>query len=178
MEFNASSMELRTDQVKLLREIDRRWMTFHCEKCNTVFGDGLSVCGEIKSMGCVLLLKVTKDIVVDDKKETEQKGDLAQCIYSFLSCRRCCSYVGRIIHSAPTRLANCRSVFLLHKPNLSCYLLNSSSMVKATSISFEIKPLRESMKEMMQKFEGMQKRMSHLKKEVCKSRFKHNLDHV
>uniref|UniRef100_A0A8C6UUX7 Mis18 domain-containing protein n=1 Tax=Neogobius melanostomus TaxID=47308 RepID=A0A8C6UUX7_9GOBI len=166
MEFNDSTMELRKDQVKELREIDRRWMTFHCEKCNTVFGDGLSVCGEVKSMGCILLLKVTKDIVIDDKKETELKGDLAQCMYSFLLCRCCRSFVGRIIHSSPTRLANCRSMFLLHKPSLCCYLLNSSSMVKATSISFELKPIGESMKEMMREFEGMYKQIIHLKKDV------------
>lgn len=174
MEFNDSFMEMRTDQVKQLREIDRRWITFHCEKCNTVFGDGLSVCGEIKSMGCILFLKVTKDIVIDDEKETVLKGDLAQCIYSFLSCRCCHSFVGRIIHCAPAKLANCRSMFLLHKPKLNCYLLNSSSMVKATSISFEVKPLRESMTEMMQKFEGMYKRMSHLK-EVSNSVYTDNV---
>ncbi|KAK7904574.1 hypothetical protein WMY93_017181 [Mugilogobius chulae] len=129
-------------------------MTFHCEKCNTVLGDGLSVCGEVKTMGCILLMKVTKDVVVSDKKETANKGDLAHCIYSFLSCRCCRSFVGRIIHSSPARFSNCRSMFLLHKPNISCYLLNSSSMVKATSVSFELKPLREKMKEMMQSFEA------------------------
>lgn len=177
MEFNDSLMELRKDQVKSLREIDRRWMTFHCEKCNTVFGDGLSVCGEIKPMGCITFLKVTQDIIINDKKETAQKGDLAQCIYSFLSCRRCRSLVGRIIHSAPARLANCRSMFLLHKPNLSCYFLNCSSMVKATSISFELKPFRESMKEMMQTFEGMCTRMSRLK-ELSDCSSKDTFDHV
>ncbi|XP_072314085.1 protein Mis18-beta [Eucyclogobius newberryi] len=167
MEFKDSLILHRSDHAKLLSDIDRRWITFHCEKCNTVLGDGLSVCGEVQTMGCILFMKVTKAVVISDKKETEQKGDLTHCIYSFLSCRCCRSFVGRIIHSAPARLSNCRSMFLLHKANISCYLLNSSSMVKATSISFEVNPLRESMKEMRHKFQAMYTQMSRFKEELA-----------
>uniref|UniRef100_A0AAV2JGF8 Protein yippee-like n=1 Tax=Knipowitschia caucasica TaxID=637954 RepID=A0AAV2JGF8_KNICA len=151
--------------------MDRQWMTFHCEKCNTVLGDGLSVCGEVKSINCIVLLKVTKDIVINDKKETGQKGDLAHCIYSVLSCRCCRSVVGRIIVSSSAQFSNYRSLFLLQKSKINCYLLDSTSLVKATSMSFDVKPLVESMKEMMLKFETIKSRITYVKQELANSTF-------
>ncbi|XP_033844578.2 protein Mis18-beta [Periophthalmus magnuspinnatus] len=168
MEFIDYSMVQRTDHVMFLSKIDRRWMTFHCETCNAVLGDGLSVCGEVKTMSSIVFLKVTKDVIIDEE-ETEDKEYLADCIYSFLSCRCCRSVVGKIIHSAPSRLSNCRSMFLLHKPSINCYLLNSSSVVKATSISFEVKPLGETIQEIMDKYGGMLKHKAHLKEEPTES---------
>lgn len=52
MEFNASVLAQCSDH----EETDKRWMTLHCLQCNILLGDGLSICGEIKTMDCIMCL--------------------------------------------------------------------------------------------------------------------------
>lgn len=163
MEFNASVLAQCSDH----EETDKRWMTLHCLQCNILLGDGLSICGEIKTMDCIMCLKVTNDVVVSDKMELGHTGDMAHCIYSSLLCRHCKSSVGKVVHAAPARLDTIRSMFLLHKPTINCYFLNSSSMVKASSMSFDVKPLGEEINKVRQLFEVQYKRMSHLKNKMA-----------
>ncbi|XP_044023392.1 protein Mis18-beta isoform X2 [Siniperca chuatsi] len=99
--------------------------------------------------------------------ESGHKGEMANCIYSSLKCRGCHSAVGKVIHSAPSRLAMARSIFLLYKANISCYILNSSSMVKASTLTFDLKPFRESMNEVRQQFEAQLDQMAHIKSRLA-----------
>ncbi|XP_070777215.1 protein Mis18-beta [Enoplosus armatus] len=149
------------------KEEHQQRTTLHCQQCNTVLGDSLGVCGEIKCMDSIMCLRVTSDVVIGDAIESGRKGEMANCIYSSLKCRGCRSAVGRVIHSAPARLAMARSIFLLYKANISCYILNSSSMVKASTLTFDLKSFRESMNEVRQQFEAQLDQMAHIKSRLA-----------
>ncbi|XP_074516372.1 protein Mis18-beta [Sebastes fasciatus] len=167
MEFEDSVLIQRTNDVKISTAEPNQRMTLHCQQCNTVLGDSFSVCGEVKCLDSIVCLKVTSDVVVGDAMESGHKGEMANCIYSSLKCRGCRCAVGKVIHSAPSRLAVVRSLFLLHKANISCYILNCCSMVKASSLTFDLKPLRESMNMVRQQFEEQLDQMSRIKSRLA-----------
>ncbi|KAM8914926.1 protein Mis18-beta [Spinachia spinachia] len=152
MEFDNSRMVQRTHAEKKAEHKQR--MTLHCQKCNVVWADSFGVCGEIKSMDFIVCLRVTNDVVISDALESGHRGEMAGCIYSCLKCRSCRCLVGKVIHSAASRLASVRSMFLLHKANTSCYMLNHSSMVTASSLTFDLKPIGERMNKMRKQFEA------------------------
>ncbi|XP_032355656.1 protein Mis18-beta [Etheostoma spectabile] len=155
MEFDESVLIQRTNAAKLATEAEaRQRMTLHCQQCNTVLGDSLGVCGEITCLDAIVCIRVTEDVVISDAVESGDKDVMANCIYSSLICRGCRWAVGKVIHSAPSRLATVRAMFLLYKANTSCYILNSCSMVKASTLTFDLKPLSESMNKVRQQFEG------------------------
>uniref|UniRef100_A0A096LRB1 Protein yippee-like n=3 Tax=Poecilia TaxID=8080 RepID=A0A096LRB1_POEFO len=144
----------RIDDLKTITTLEpEHLMTLHCVQCNTVLADSLGVCGELKCMDCVMCMRVTNDVVVSGALESVHKGEMANCICSNLKCRSCNSVVGKRIHAAPSHLVATRSVFLLNKAKMSCYILDSSSMVKASSLSFELKPLQETVDEVRQECE-------------------------
>uniref|UniRef100_A0A665VWR7 Protein yippee-like n=1 Tax=Echeneis naucrates TaxID=173247 RepID=A0A665VWR7_ECHNA len=144
MEYDDSVLIQRVDGLKPeIAATGGQLATLHCAQCCTVLGDSLSVCGEMRSLDSIICLKVTSDVLISDEKESGHKGEMANCIYSTLKCVGCCRIVGRVIDAAPSRLATIRSLFLLYKPNISCYVLNSRSMVKASEFSFAMKPIRE-----------------------------------
>uniref|UniRef100_A0A3B4ZLU7 Mis18 domain-containing protein n=1 Tax=Stegastes partitus TaxID=144197 RepID=A0A3B4ZLU7_9TELE len=118
-------------------------MTLHCQQCNRVLADSFCICGEIKCMDSIVCLsKLLRSVCLLFLL-------LFTCsIYSSLECRGCRSAVGKVVHSAPSRLAVIRSIFLLYKANISCYILNSSSMVKASTLTFDMKPLRKNIDEL------------------------------
>uniref|UniRef100_A0A3Q3WI19 Protein yippee-like n=1 Tax=Mola mola TaxID=94237 RepID=A0A3Q3WI19_MOLML len=92
-------------------------MTLHCQKCSTVLGDSLGVCGEMKRMDSIICLsKFTLSLNIQRITLTHRGWSF---IYSSLKCRSCRSTVGRVIHSAPSRLATVRSLFLLNKANIT-----------------------------------------------------------
>ncbi|XP_071353771.1 protein Mis18-beta isoform X2 [Trachinotus anak] len=168
MEYEDSFLTQRTDDVRLAPEAAHgQLVTLHCAQCSAVLGDSLGVCGEIKCMDSIMCLRVTSDVVIGDAKESGHKGEMARCIYSSLKCLGCRCAVGRVIHSAPSRLATIRSLFLLYKANISCYILNSSSMVKASTLTFDMKPLRENINEVRQQFEAQLDQMSRVKSRLA-----------
>ncbi|XP_039993785.1 protein Mis18-beta [Xiphias gladius] len=168
MEYDDSLLMQRIDDGKLAAEaVHGQQMTFHCAQCNTVLADSLGVCGEIERMDSIVCLRVTSDVVISDAMESGHKGEMGNCIYSSLKCRGCRCAVGKVIHSAPSCLATIRSLFLLYKANISCYILNSSSMVKASKLTFDLKPLRENMNEMRQHFEEQLDLMSRIKSRLA-----------
>uniref|UniRef100_A0A8C6L384 Mis18 domain-containing protein n=1 Tax=Nothobranchius furzeri TaxID=105023 RepID=A0A8C6L384_NOTFU len=135
MEFDDSVLNKRLNNMVITTDADdRQALTFHCQQCNTVLGDSFSVCGEVERLDSII-------------------SDLPFSIYSSLTCRTCQRSVGRIVHAAPSHLASVRNIFLLSKENISCYILNSSSMVKASTLSFHLKPLKEKMDEVRAKLE-------------------------
>uniref|UniRef100_A0AAQ4NWE3 Protein yippee-like n=1 Tax=Gasterosteus aculeatus aculeatus TaxID=481459 RepID=A0AAQ4NWE3_GASAC len=93
-------------------------MTLHCQQCSAVWGDSFSICGEVRSMDSIVCLSEFISLLGC------RGWNCTSCltIYSALKCRGCCCAVGKVIHSAPWRLASVRSMFLLHKANTSCIL--------------------------------------------------------
>ncbi|XP_071751613.1 protein Mis18-beta [Centroberyx gerrardi] len=165
MEYDGSFLMQFTNDIKRVIEVERKTRaTFHCEQCNTVLGDSLGVCGELRSMDSILCSRVTHDVLVSDEMESGLKEEMANCIYSSLRCSGCCCVVGAVIHSAPQHLAALRSLFLLYKANIRCYILNSSSMVKASTLTFDLKPIGESINELRQQFQVQFDQMSRIKK--------------
>ncbi|XP_051942511.1 protein Mis18-beta [Hippocampus zosterae] len=167
MEFNKTILTERDDgDAKLLEP--GRWATFHCRQCNTVLGDSLSVCGELKCLDSIILCGVTDNVEVSSEMECGNKGELANCIFSSLMCSECGCTVGKVVHAAPQHLAAARSLFLLQKMLVACYVLDTCSMMKASALSFEMKPLMESVNEVGRKFElyfdDMKSRLAEVRK--------------
>ncbi|XP_031165767.1 protein Mis18-beta [Sander lucioperca] len=168
MEFDESLLIQRTNAAKLGTEAEHKQrMTLHCQQCNTVLGDSLGVCGEITCVDAIVCIRVTDDVVISDAMESGHKDAMANCIYSSLTCRGCRCAVGKVIHSAPSRLATVRSMFLLYKANISCYILDCCSMVKASTLTFDVKPLSESMNKVRQQFEVQLDQMSRIKSRLA-----------
>ncbi|KAM4541115.1 protein Mis18-beta isoform 1-T1 [Fundulus diaphanus] len=154
MEFDESVIVKRSDDPKLLAEAElEHLMSLHCAKCNTILADSLGVCGEVKCIDSIMCTRVSDDVAVSDSLELVRKGEMANCVCSFLKCRSCNVVVGKVIHAAPPHLAVIRSIFLLYKGKLSCYILGGSSVVKASSLSFDMKPLSETISEARQELE-------------------------
>ncbi|TWW71723.1 protein Mis18-beta [Takifugu rubripes] len=152
MEFNRSILIKSASNMKA-REVTQRLLTLHCQHCHTVLGDSVDICGETKYLDSIICLKVTGDVVVcDPVTQPQEEGEMANCIYSPLKCGCCCSSVGKVIHSAPPCLSTLRSLFLLKKANISCYVLKSSSMVMASALQFSLKAVTKDMEEVKQEF--------------------------
>ncbi|XP_040925004.1 protein Mis18-beta isoform X2 [Betta splendens] len=155
MEYDESVLIKRSDGEPVTAAVDKP-MTFHCAKCNTLLADSFGVCGESKCLDSIACLRVTKDVVIADASKVGHKGELANCS---VKCCDCCSTVGKVILSAPSHLAALRSLVLLCKANLNCYILDSSSMVKASTLTFDLKPLRDDIDMVMQQFEAKMDQM-------------------
>ncbi|XP_077416215.1 protein Mis18-beta [Vanacampus margaritifer] len=155
MEFNKTFLRERDDDeygdAELLKR--GRWATLHCKQCNTVLGDSLAVCGELKCLDSIMSCRVSGNVEVSSEMECGYTGQLANCIFSSLLCGDCGCAVGKVVHAAPPRLTAVRSLFLLHKAHVTCYVLDSSSMVNASAMSFEMEPLMKSISEVRQHFE-------------------------
>ncbi|XP_077394769.1 protein Mis18-beta [Festucalex cinctus] len=129
------------------------WATLHCKQCNTVLGDSLAVCGELTCLDSIICCRVTNNVEVSSEMECGKKGQLANCIFSALLCSDCGCTVGKVVHAAPPRMAAVRSLFLLYKAHVTCYVLDRCSMVNASAMSFEMEPLMKSINEVKQHFE-------------------------
>ncbi|KAK1791271.1 hypothetical protein P4O66_013277, partial [Electrophorus voltai] len=90
---------------------------------------------------------VTKDVSVKEKLEVCLDGPLAFCTYKVIECVGCYRVVGVVLHSTPQHLSSLRNLFLLRKEVLNCYLLKNGTMVKASRISFENRPLKKNINE-------------------------------
>ncbi|XP_029973065.1 protein Mis18-beta [Salarias fasciatus] len=167
MEFNESVL-LKRERVNDNKPLGggRQRVTLHCGQCNVVLSDSFFVCGEVPSLDSIVCLKVTDDVIVTDAKKMGYTGAMVNCIYSRLVCGGCGCAVGRVIHASPSRAAMLRSFFLLSKANVSCYVLNSCSMVKSSMLSFNHKSFRENMSETKETFEKTVDRMSRLRSRI------------
>ncbi|KAM9708416.1 protein Mis18-beta [Menidia menidia] len=168
MEYDEGILRERMDDVTLSTAAEHRhMMTLHCQQCHTVLADSHGVCGEINSMGCIMCISITNDVVVSVVMVSGRKRELVDCIFSALQCNSCHSVVGKVIHSAPSRLASIRSIFLLHKANINCYILDSSSMVKASTLTFDLKPLTDSITKMRHQFNAQLDHMLYIKSRLA-----------
>ncbi|XP_007247576.3 protein Mis18-beta [Astyanax mexicanus] len=140
-----------------------RCCVLHCAKCSTVIADSLSACGEAKSIKSIICLKVTQDVKVRGKFEVCLEGPLAFCTYRVLECGICHRSMGVILHSTPTHWSSLRNLFLLRKEVLNCYMLSKCTVVKATKVSFETRPIRKNIIELQQDLQAQLKQVEMLK---------------
>lgn len=171
MELNADLSFSRVDpldlDLKLRLESTTtagRPMTFHCDRCNAVVGDHLSVCGEFRSLGAIMFLKVTHSVSVGDQTESATERQITGCLQRSLECTRCDSVLGSVVVSSPGQLDMLRSVFLLHKEKINCYILKHSQVVKSSELVFELKPIGPSINAAMKKFQAQFDHMSRVDK--------------
>ncbi|KAM9355706.1 protein Mis18-beta [Pholidichthys leucotaenia] len=178
MEFEQSVLVKREDVAKLLSSetVYKQQMTLHCQQCKSILADSRGVSGELKSLESIMCTKVTDGVIVSKMMTSGNKGEMSNCIYSSLKCRNCHCALGRVLHSTPPRLAVARFFFLLNKANISCYILDSCSMVKALAVSFDVKPLQESLNEMKKEFEAQLDQMCHIKRRLADIRVSSTLD--
>ncbi|KAL7876884.1 hypothetical protein SRHO_G00035270 [Serrasalmus rhombeus] len=168
-ECDSTESSVVLDQLRVVEEPRRGTVDYekcsvlHCAKCSAVLADSLSVCGEAKNIKSVICLKVTKDVRVRGKFEACVYGLLAFCTYKVLECSVCRCCVGVVLHATPPHLSSLRNLFLLRKDILNCYMLKNSTVVKASKISFETRPLRRNIVELKQDLEAQLKQVDILK---------------
>ncbi|KAK3573573.1 hypothetical protein QTP86_027842 [Hemibagrus guttatus] len=148
---------------------------FHCanSKCNQVLGDSLGACGEVKSLKSIVCLKISKDVRIRGKLEMSKEGSLKFCTYKALECSGCHRFVGLVLCSTPYHLSSLRGLFLLLKEAVSCYMLKSCIIVKASKLSFEHRLLGRRINEMKQDLEAQLKHIELLKDALDDSRLGH-----
>ncbi|XP_041131403.1 protein Mis18-beta-like [Polyodon spathula] len=143
---------------------------FLCSHCNTVLGDSVNTCGDDKRLNVIICLKVTNDVVVEDELQFGLQGKVSGCVYKPLRCECCQSVVGMVLHSTARAFTSLRNLFLLHKENISCYILQSRNMVPATEMSFELKTSQMAIKELKQELVDLNNRL-----ELVEQRLSHGL---
>ncbi|KAL6488050.1 hypothetical protein MHYP_G00046760 [Metynnis hypsauchen] len=168
-ECDSTQSSVFLDQLRVVEEprqdtVDyEKCSVLHCAKCSAVLADSLGVCGEAKNIKSIICLKVTKDVRVRGKFEACVYGLLAFCTYKVLECSVCRRCVGVVLHATPPHLSSLRNLFLLRKDVLNCYMLRNSTIVKASKISFETRPLRTNIVELKQDLEAQLKQVDILK---------------
>ncbi|XP_062325830.1 protein Mis18-beta isoform X1 [Osmerus eperlanus] len=138
----------------------RNVMTFHCGQCNTVWADSLGLCGEAKCCDSLICSKVTLDVIIKKELESSLEEKWENCIYNSLSCSGCGCSVGVVLVSAPQHLASLRSLFLIRKDNMNGYQFSDGSMVKASTLNFDIEPIGKSIATLKQEMEAALKHIS------------------
>uniref|UniRef100_A0A8C1THW8 Opa interacting protein 5 n=1 Tax=Cyprinus carpio TaxID=7962 RepID=A0A8C1THW8_CYPCA len=125
----------------------RNCSVLQCMTCNTVLGDSLAICGEVRSLQSIICLKVSEDVRVNKKLEMSLNGHLAFSTHQVLYCAGCHGAVGLVLHSTPEHLSALRNLFLLRKELINCYMLRSGACVKASKINFKHRLMDKNIKE-------------------------------
>ncbi|XP_010877714.2 protein Mis18-beta [Esox lucius] len=145
-----------TDDQKLVSESENQAivdnpLTFHCGHCNAVWADSRGLCGEAPCVNSLICLKVTQDVTINEELESRREGPMAACSYNAMHCSGCRRFIGVVLYSTPPHLAALRSLFLLKKDNMYCYIFKIGQMVKASTLNFNTqRPLRERISELKQ----------------------------
>ncbi|KAI4905034.1 hypothetical protein NFI96_020179 [Prochilodus magdalenae] len=174
-ECDSTQSSMVLDQLRVVEDpreytVDyEKCSVLHCAKCSAVLADSLGVCGEVRNINAIICLRVTQDVKVKAKFEACIHGALAYCTYKILECGVCSRCVGVVLHSTPPCLSSLRNLFLLRKEALNCYLLKTSTLVKASKVSFEIRPVRKDILELKDVLEAQLKQVNILKEEVSRS---------
>ncbi|MFT7801737.1 protein Mis18-beta-like [Arapaima gigas] len=137
-----------------------------CAVCSAVWSDSQEVCGEHARLNSVVCFRVTKNVVVKEELEFRLEGRLAGCTYKALHCSGCQCLVGVVLLSTPEHLSALRSLFLLQKENINCYLLKSSAVVKASTISFESNNIGTNLNKLKQEMDKIAARISQVEKKL------------
>ncbi|XP_018948998.2 protein Mis18-beta-like [Cyprinus carpio] len=134
-------------------------VVLQCMTCNTVLGDSLAICGEVRSLQSIICLKVSEDVRVNKKLEMSLNGHLAFSTHQVLYCAGCHGAVGLVLHSTPEHLSALRNLFLLRKELINCYMLRSGARVKASKINFKHRLMDKNIKELKQDLEAQLKQV-------------------
>uniref|UniRef100_A0A8C1QK44 Opa interacting protein 5 n=1 Tax=Cyprinus carpio TaxID=7962 RepID=A0A8C1QK44_CYPCA len=137
----------------------RNCSVLQCMTCNTVLGDSLAICGEVRSLQSIICLKVSEDVRVNKKLEMSLNGHLAFSTHQVLYCAGCHGAVGLVLHSTPEHLSALRNLFLLRKELINCYMLRSGARVKASKINFKHRLMDKNIKELKQDLEAQLKQV-------------------
>ncbi|XP_062325831.1 protein Mis18-beta isoform X2 [Osmerus eperlanus] len=104
--------------------------------------------------------EVTLDVIIKKELESSLEEKWENCIYNSLSCSGCGCSVGVVLVSAPQHLASLRSLFLIRKDNMNGYQFSDGSMVKASTLNFDIEPIGKSIATLKQEMEAALKHIS------------------
>ncbi|KAG8449691.1 hypothetical protein GDO86_016366 [Hymenochirus boettgeri] len=138
------------------------YAVFFCRNCYTVMGDSLGVCGDEKSLGAILCLRVTEDVNVGESIRFCVNDDLKGCAYHPLTCRSCGIGVGFNFYSTSSAYANLRGLFCLRKEHILCYILKSNSMVPGKELYFDFPDLNNDLAQLKTELVQMHLKMKTL----------------
>ncbi|XP_071238886.1 protein Mis18-beta isoform X2 [Salvelinus alpinus] len=148
-----------TDDKKLENEsvnqgIVENPVTFHCGQCNTVWADSRGICGEATSINSLICLEVTPDVTINSGREWSPDGLFSACVYNTLQCAGCLCLMGVILYSTPQHLSALRNLFLLKKDKMYCYIFSTGQTVKASTLNFNVTPVGERLRQLIQETES------------------------
>ncbi|XP_018582971.1 protein Mis18-beta [Scleropages formosus] len=149
-----------------LRTDYRRAVVLYCAVCSAVWSDSLEVCGEHEQLNSIVCLRVTKDVVVKEELEFRLEGRLEGCTYNALHCSGCQCFVGVVLNSTPKHLSALRSLFLLQKENINCYVLKTGAIVKASSVTFKSRNTGTNLDELKQEMDSIAEQMSRIERKL------------
>lgn len=137
-ECNSSLSQSTTCGRYRLRDL----IVFQCNQCYTVLGDSLQMCGQDEKLDCVICLRVTNDVIMEEYLMFDVEGFLAGSSYNPLYCRSCRILLGFCLYSTFKPLAHLRRLFCLSKEKVCCYLLESKKTLPASDLSFSLSSLK------------------------------------
>ncbi|KPP74460.1 protein Mis18-beta-like [Scleropages formosus] len=160
-----------------LRTDYRRAVVLYCAVCSAVWSDSLEVCGEHEQLNSIVCLRVTKDVVVKEELEFRLEGRLEgwtsnvllislYSTYNALHCSGCQCFVGVVLNSTPKHLSALRSLFLLQKENINCYVLKTGAIVKASSVTFKSRNTGTNLDELKQEMDSIAEQMSRIERKL------------
>ncbi|KAJ1103919.1 hypothetical protein NDU88_001340 [Pleurodeles waltl] len=117
-------------------------LVFQCNQCYAVLGDSLQMCGQDEKLDCVICLRVTNDVIIEEYLMFDVEGSLAGSSYNPLYCRSCRILLGFCLYSTFKSLAHLRRLFCLSKEKVCCYLLESKKTVPASDLDFSLSSLK------------------------------------
>ncbi|XP_078515744.1 protein Mis18-beta isoform X2 [Lissotriton helveticus] len=117
-------------------------IVFQCKQCYTVLGDSLQMCGQDEKLDCVICLRVTNDVIIEEYLMFDVEGFLAGSSYNPLYCRSCRILLGFCLYSTFRSLAHLRRLFCLSKEKVCCYLLESKKILPASDLNFSLSSLK------------------------------------
>ncbi|XP_069771601.1 protein Mis18-beta [Narcine bancroftii] len=121
---------------------------FQCKICHTVVGDSLQCCGSDMMLNVLMCLRLTEDVELDPTTLIGCEGPLSECLYKSLYCRFCRANVGFIPFSTKDLLSHLRGLYCLNKEMLHCYMLQSNSIVDASTLNLKPQHLTQQIGEL------------------------------
>uniref|UniRef100_A0A8C5R9Z5 Mis18 domain-containing protein n=1 Tax=Leptobrachium leishanense TaxID=445787 RepID=A0A8C5R9Z5_9ANUR len=127
--------------------LSQDWI-FMCHSCGTVLTDSWNLCDTHSALQVIIVLRLTDDVIVEPKMQVFLGGPLKGCAYLCLRCRSCNAIVGFSLCSANDAFLALRSLFCLHKKQVTCYMLNSRVVIPGIQFHMKLQPLSGQIEEL------------------------------